>query len=183
VAEELPVSLDEEEEFGLPSDQEPVQALAEESFQRAETSLDDFEFPEFNKTESTPETGVAGKKSFADFSLTEPEEKEMDVAADTPQHEVFDLDGIAGPEISTMGEDLASPEVERTSPLDPGQKEEAKTRLLSVQEIEDILHTELPRTPKSPGPKNSEKAKTELLDEDQLSDILADLDNDPSKPE
>jgi hypothetical protein len=183
VSEEMPVSLDEEEEFGLPSDQEPVHALEEESFQPAKTSLDDFEFPNFSRTESTPETNSGEKNGLADFSLTEPVEEAKDVVTGTPPQEGFDLDGIGAPEISIGAEELARPEAENSPPLAPWQKAEVKTRLLNAEEIEDILRTELPHTPKDPGPKLSEKAKTQLLDEDQLSDILAELDNEPSKPD
>lgn len=179
-AEEPPISLDEGEDFGTSTEEEPFAAPESARPRNAETSLDDFEFPDFTKTEPPSQRTAPEDESFAGLSLPDTEKEEPNQPSGTAEDEGFSLGNMGAPELPPEEEVLS--ETAHPSSLDPGDRGAAKTRLLSAQEIEDILHNELPRTPERLGPKTAEKAKTQLLDEDQLSDILGELDNDPSKP-
>lgn len=182
-AEESPISLDDTEDFGGSADEEPLEAPEKTSPRAVETHVDDFEFPDFTKTESISERTDLENQSFSGFSLTDSEKEETSRLSDTAEAGGFALSDIGGASISPPDSDLAFSETEQPPALEAADRGAAKTRLLSAQEIENILHSELPPPPARPDPKITDKAKTQLLDEDQLSDILGELDNDPSRPE
>lgn len=177
--EEPPISLDEAEDFGAPTEEESFAAPEAVSPPSAETSLDDFEFPDFTKSEPPPLRTASDDDSFSRFSLTDPENEKTHQPSGTGEREGFSLGDIGASE--SLPQDGILSQIEPSDSLESEDKGAAKTRLLSPQEIEEILHNELPSTPEGPSPKTAEKAKTQLLDEDQLSDILGEFDSDLSK--
>jgi len=181
--EDFQFNLEKEDSFISPSIRESLDNVdLAEDLSSSKGAQDDFEFPDFKKSEVPPDVELTEKDNLSSLSIPESELESIELSPEKDTDDLSEEETLIDSEAMLSKEDIDL-ELSEESLQGKKQKEESGTQMLSPEEIESILKSETSEAGKSKKGITSDKSKTELLDEDELSKILANLDTDSSKSE